>query len=281
MNQTKQPLLIFTDMDGTLLDHNNYSWDAANGALNELAEKQFPVICNTSKTFAEVAQLHQDIGLDCPFIVENGSAIYPPAPKCSNNQESVAHSKNLHQIGSSRQTILQKLSTLRQQGFKFSGFSDWNNEQIIQHTGLNLTQAKQSAQRYYSEPLIWQDTDEQKLKFIQHLQSSGLTALQGGRFLSVQGQCNKGLALNWYKNYYENQIKQKVITVALGDSENDIAMLEAADISIWIKSNKAFPQLQKTTQVYHSSKFGPAGWQETMAHILHLYNTNQLNIQAQ
>lgn len=278
MSQTQPRLLIFTDMDGTLLDHHNYSWDAASEVLNELKEYQFPVICNTSKTLTEVAQLHQDIGLDSPFIVENGSAIYPPAPKCGDKLKSVAQQKPLHQIGSSRQAILQQLNQLREQGFKFSGFNDWDYQQIIQHTGLNLAQAKQSAERQYSEPLIWQDTQAQKQKFIQQLESNGLTALQGGRFLSVQGQCNKGLALNWYKNNYQNKSQSKVITVALGDSDNDIAMLEAADISIWIKSNKAFPKLQKTKQVYHSSKMGPAGWQETMAHILHLYNTKQLSI---
>ena len=70
--------LVFTDMDGTLLDHHTYSFEAAKPALTALEKKDIPVIPTTSKTFAELQPLRESIGLDGPFIIENGAAIFIP-----------------------------------------------------------------------------------------------------------------------------------------------------------------------------------------------------------
>lgn len=268
MDMTSARLLVFTDMDGTLLDHDDYSWQAAAGALAKLTELEVPVICNTSKTFAEVKQLHEQIGLSSPFIVENGSAIYSADSKGANQAT--------HKLGANRLQILQDLAILRQQGHEFSGFNDWSNAEIIQHTGLSEQEAELSSQRQYSEPLLYSGSENDKAQFIQQLSNKNYLALQGGRFLSIQGQCDKGKALMLLKAEYQKLWQTPVITIALGDSQNDCAMLEAADVSVWIKSHKAFPQINKKQQVFYSNLVGPAGWNETMAHILLLHSNNQL-----
>ena len=51
--------LIFTDLDGSLLDHNTYSFDPAAELLLQLEQQQIPVIPVTSKTRAEVMALRQ------------------------------------------------------------------------------------------------------------------------------------------------------------------------------------------------------------------------------
>ena len=68
-------VLIFSDLDGTLLDHHTYSFAPALSMLQKLRSANIPVIPNTSKTFAELTELTQQIGLDGPFIVENGAAV--------------------------------------------------------------------------------------------------------------------------------------------------------------------------------------------------------------
>ncbi|WP_257294501.1 hypothetical protein [Endozoicomonas sp. YOMI1] len=54
MAATAPGILVFTDLDGSLLDHNHYGWAAARPALELLSEREIPVIFNTSKTFKEV-----------------------------------------------------------------------------------------------------------------------------------------------------------------------------------------------------------------------------------
>ena len=71
-------LLVFTDLDGTLLDHYTYSAKPALEALNVLKAHGIPVIFNTSKTAVECQAISASLGLCDPFVVENGSAIYYP-----------------------------------------------------------------------------------------------------------------------------------------------------------------------------------------------------------
>jgi len=69
--------LVFTDLDGTLLD-DGYQWEAARPALELLRAREIPVVLCTSKTRAEVLPLREDLGLRDPFIAENGGAAYIP-----------------------------------------------------------------------------------------------------------------------------------------------------------------------------------------------------------
>ena len=71
-------LIVFTDLDGTLLDHDTYSWQEAAPALEALRIKGVPLILCSSKTRAEMLVLWQELGLSHPFITENGGGIFAP-----------------------------------------------------------------------------------------------------------------------------------------------------------------------------------------------------------
>ena len=68
--------IIFTDLDGTLLNHHDYSFEEAREAIEYIKKSSIPLIIVTSKTFSEVRVLQEKLGITCPFIVENGSAVY-------------------------------------------------------------------------------------------------------------------------------------------------------------------------------------------------------------
>ena len=70
--------LIFSDLDGTLLSYNNYSFHEAIEALNYIKEYNIPCIIATSKTFKESVEILNTLGLREPFIVENGGSIFFP-----------------------------------------------------------------------------------------------------------------------------------------------------------------------------------------------------------
>ena len=57
----RPPLVVFSDLDGTLLDHDTYAWDAAKPALTRLALLGCPVILTSSKTAAEITVLQADM----------------------------------------------------------------------------------------------------------------------------------------------------------------------------------------------------------------------------
>ena len=70
--------LVFTDLDGTLLDHHTYSWKEALPALERCRKKSVPVVLVSSKTRAEMAVLHQELKLSAPFVSENGGGVFFP-----------------------------------------------------------------------------------------------------------------------------------------------------------------------------------------------------------
>lgn len=68
----EKQLVIFTDLDGTLLDKNSYSFAPARPALILLKKKDIPLIFCTSKTRAEIELYRRKIENSDPFISENG-----------------------------------------------------------------------------------------------------------------------------------------------------------------------------------------------------------------
>lgn len=70
--------VIFSDLDGTLLDSQAYSFQAAEPALLPLRKQGTPLVLCTSTTRAEVKVLRDRLHIRHPFTVENGGTIYIP-----------------------------------------------------------------------------------------------------------------------------------------------------------------------------------------------------------
>lgn len=265
--------LIFTDLDGTLLDHNTYSFQPAVDMLTKLKQSNIHVIPNTSKTFAELIFFRQQAKLDTPFIVENGAAVFIPMGfvKHQPPETEVFERFWVKSFSKSRPHWLTLLKTLPPDLQQcYVGFSAMNNEQLCNETGLNAPAALNANSRLYSEPLKWLGTELQKQTFKKQLTAAGANVLQGGRFLHISGNSDKGTAMLWLsKLLTNNQPNTTFTTVALGDSYNDNEMLEVADIAIQIKSHKHdFPALQRTDNVLQSSLFGPSGWTECLQQLI-------------
>ncbi|WP_144211601.1 HAD-IIB family hydrolase [Shewanella donghaensis] len=264
---TTRPL-IFTDMDGTLLDHFDYSFSSAIDVIEGLNEKKIPIIPNTSKTFAEMEKFQQTIGFNSPFISENGAVIYIPIGYFD-NQPIDTITQGYYWVKEFCQQRSHWLSLLTLEAIEFAGdyigFSSLSAEELCELTDLAPDKAALALVRHYSEPLLWTSDEPRKQAFIEHMKSLGANMLQGGRFLHVGGHTDKGLAMDWLAQVYANQYQTCVQTIALGDSGNDSAMLEAADIAIQIKSpTHTFPQIHTSSQPIQSSHYGPKGWAECL-----------------
>jgi len=265
-------LLIFTDLDGTLLDHDSYAWQPAATALSRLAELEIPLILNTSKTARELLALRQDLDNQHPYIVENGGAICIPGgyfPTGSTTSE--ADSVEIKYFGQRYDLVLQTLRTLRQQKrYPFAGFADFGIDGICKHTGLDRQAAEQASQRLGSEPLLWQGGEAQLQAFRRDLAEAGLQLVKGGRFLHVMGNCDKGRAMQWLTGRFrKGDPGRPLLTVALGDGNNDLPMLSCADIAVVIKPKHGPAlQLEQHDKVIYPEAPGPAGWQQALDQIL-------------
>lgn len=251
-------LLIFTDLDGTLLDHDSYSCAPAISALDTLRRLDYPVVLVSSKTRREIEVIHRELQLNAPFISENGAAVYWQA---NGQWQSQVFSGPRAQL----LTVLEELRRIY--AYRFHGFNDWTVAQLIELTGLSPAQAKRATTREYTEPLLWEDTPQCWRTFQRQLADRGLRAVSGGRFVTVMGQFDKCSAMRWLIKNYQQQ--GSWLTVALGDSPNDEAMLRAADIAV-VVGPAQFEQLvlEKPAAVIRTARPGPEGWAEAMQQIL-------------
>lgn len=268
--------IIFTDLDGSLLDHFDYSFEPARETLDWLNEEGVPIICCTSKTFAELIVLRRSLDNEHPFIVENGAAVYIPRdyfPKPVSRGEADYSRKERYHCYSFVQTRQHWQALISELKPDFPGmfttFRELDTMGIAEQTGLSHDEAARANRREYSEPVLWSGAEPDREDFVARLNASGASVLQGGRFMHVSGNCDKGKALRWLQSRYQQQSTQQVTSIAAGDSGNDIAMLEAADKSLIIRSPvHQPPRVNKSGNLWITDNPGPAGWAEGINRLL-------------
>jgi mannosyl-3-phosphoglycerate phosphatase len=265
------PLLVFTDLDGSLLDHDDYGFAAAQPALAQLRALRVPLIPVTSKTLAEMQVLGQQLGTRHPLIVENGCVICLPEGYFPLQENSACiEGYRLLRRAPDYTTLLAELQQLRHEhGFRFRGFHDMDAGEVARHTGLSHTTAQLARRRLCSEPLAWQDTAAALVNFRQALAERQLRLVKGGRFWHVLSRADKGGALQQLAALYRAHGLPAFTSLALGDSPNDCSMLQAADIAVLIRrKDGSVTDCDAGGRIIQTREPGPAGWNAAVLQVL-------------
>ena len=263
------PLLIFTDLDGTLLDHHSYSFKGAEEALQRLRQHSIPIILTSSKTRAELLILQNKLGLNEPFISENGGGIFIPSDYALPDIGVLEKWGDHHgkQFGRPYSYIRRVFESV-QSKYNIRGFGDMTVEEIMELSGLLKADALLARQRDFSEPFRFlAEPRLQELK--EEVADHGLTVTRGGRFYHIMaaGQ-DKGLAVAETTRLFQAGCPERIVTIGLGDAENDYLMLKVVDIRVLIPKpdgsyeNLDLPNLRKPP--YPGSK----GWGAAITAIL-------------
>jgi mannosyl-3-phosphoglycerate phosphatase family protein len=292
--------ILFTDIDGTLVDINTAEYGKeTNKLIKFIKEKNIPLILTSAKTRLEQNKIREDLGLSDPFIVENGGAIVIPKgyfpdnalrnigyllretqenendtrDNASDNARYVDHTTVvIIELGKSADYVRAKLSNIRKRyNISFRGVADISIEELSNFTSISKEQAR----------------SEDIARFIKYVQEDGMKVIHGGRFFDVTVGTDKGIAVGILKKLFKDKFHNNVTFFGIGDSTNDIPMLDLMDIPIlvqrqdssWINYSgikvknatsvgSSNSSLSSSNNVIKIKGIGPSGWENAIRKII-------------
>ncbi len=264
-------MIVFTDLDGCLLDANTYAFEAAAPALEALRTSRIPLILTSSKTRAEIEALRSQLNHSEPFIAENGGGLFIPKGFFPFPLEGSAlrGPYQVVEFGIPYARLRSALKEIEQAvGYEIRGFGDMPPEEVAARTGLSYAEAVLAKQRQYDEPFVIEGPPA-RIEGVQHeIEARGLRCTRGGRFYHLMGDSDKGAACRYLIQCYRRQ-HGELLTVAIGDSLNDLTMLAAVDRPFLVKQpDGSYEEEIRLPKLVRVSGAGPVGWSEAVLEML-------------
>lgn len=258
--------ILFTDLDGTLLDEQTYSFEAALPALTGIRALGIPLVPCTSKSFAETLPLLERLGMNGPLIIENGGAIYSRPGQISSGAtpfRTVGHWERMD-LGLPYSKLVEGLRTIRQQlHVSLIGFSDLTVEEVAESCGLTVTEARWAKAREFDEPFLFeQETPADFARVESMAQAQGMRVHRGGRFHHLTGEQDKGRAVRIILDVLSGG-GPRWVSAGIGDSPNDLPMLQAVDIPVIVQRPSGQWDgvlISRLPWAIKAPGIGPCGW---------------------
>lgn len=260
--------VIFTDLDGTLLDHHTYSYAPAIPALLRLKETETPLIMVSSKTRVEIEALRVELENHDPFIPENGGAIFIPAdydlavPKDAfeiDGYSVVLLGRRAAEIAGAFDRLAARL-TVR-------ALSRLSIKEVVELTGLTPAQARAAKNREFGEVFILDDPEVKESDLAEEVRALGLRLTRGGRFWHLLGENDKGRAVSILSSMFRRKYPG-IITAACGDAPNDAPMLAAVNRAFLIARPDRSHQALTLPNVVKVPLPGPSGFNQAVLSLL-------------
>jgi len=266
----KNQIIVFTDLDGTLADYHTYSYEAALPALDALKKNDIPLILCSSKTRAEIEKFRTRTNNTYPFISENGGAIFIPIDyfpyefpftRKDFKYLIIEFGSPHHKIRGTLQKIQSEYPDL------VRGFGDMSAQEVANLCEIPPDEGFLAKEREYDEPFLLKD--KKILDKIREIaKDDHLQIIQGGRFYHLIGENDKGKAVS-YLTDISRRAYDDVKTIGLGDSQNDLPMLQVVDYPVLVKKPDGSHEPNiKMDNLIHSPDKGPVGWNYSVLELL-------------
>jgi mannosyl-3-phosphoglycerate phosphatase len=273
--------LIFTALEGALLDPRTDSFADAEEALSILESRKIPFVLLTSRTREEVDPIRRKMGHNHPFVTENGGGIYFPDGYFSLRIPGSVRTARYLSIAQGRPyaEVCEALDDIAEEcAVGVAGFHHMSLREIADNTGMRPRAAELARAREFDEPFYFTSTDEKAIaRFVETARARGYDARRGPVFWHFSSNCDPARAVRTLAGLFREATHIKLHLVGIGGGDQDLPWLRAVDHPILL------PQSSKTQEKGpeplpkvpgHSKTIvmgeapGPAGWNRAILDII-------------
>jgi mannosyl-3-phosphoglycerate phosphatase len=260
MKETKAAmgLMFMTDLDGTLLGHEDFSFASIRDDILDLLRGGITLVPNSSKTRQEIDAFCDELGTSLPFICENGAALVNrqliAPPSTSDSDEAVGLAPECLMI-----MWDQHIGTSSRRHCHF--LADLPEAEQAWHLGLRGAALKLAMARDYSVPFVFTGSQTEFHELQQQAGDADLAIKRGGRVCNLSACHDKvGFTKSLRADY--RAARQELVIVGFGDGANDIGMLEGADIACVVPRPGSPPLTLASPPptVITAQRTAPEGW---------------------
>lgn len=252
-------ILIFTDLDGTLLDRETFKFESIKNFIKDLISKNVSIIPNSSKTNLEIINFNKDLDKKLPFIVENGAAIYGMNLINPSFPEKIVLSRDTDEILKIfNDGVPSKLAS------KCKFILKLKKEIQLKIFGLPEEKLSLALNREYSIPIKFEGDRNEKNDLLKILKKINLSLQEGGRVINLCDKVSKARAMIKVIKIFKKIENQKIVTIGVGDNYNDLEMLKNSDIPCLVFNDKFKLDKINIDNCIVSRKPAPDGWEEVV-----------------
>jgi mannosyl-3-phosphoglycerate phosphatase len=122
--------------------------------------------------------------------------------------------------------------------------------------------------REYDEPFLIYGDENVKERVKNEITRRGFKHTEGGIFHHIMGDNDKGKTVKILTNLFKQKFSH-LKTIAIGDSLNDLPMLQAADIPILAqKPDGQYDSRIRLDNLVFAEGVGPEGWNKAIVNFL-------------
>ena len=251
-------VVIFTDLDGSLLHRDTFKFDSIKDYIKSLINSGIIIIPNSSKTEKEIEKFNEELGIELPYISENGSAIYGLNLINQNFPNEIILSRKKEEL----LKIFNEMTPdkLINKCVQISKLSKKEQEKIFGQKDVKL---KDVLQRKYTLPFLFNGNNSEKNKLLKVLSYNSLSLQEGGRVLNLCDNINKIKSMNRVIKILK-KTEDKIKTIAVGDNYNDLEMLKNSDIPCLVFNDQFKMDRINIDNIIFSNKPSPEGWADVI-----------------
>ena len=254
----KLSILIFTDLDGSLLHRETFEFAEIKEYIKNLISNKVYVIPNSSKTHKEILNFNKKLGIDLPYISENGSSI--------NGLNLIKSDLPKELVLSREKDELQKIfdnEIPENLKIKCKWLYKMDKDSQTKILGLSGDSLNRAMDRKYSIPFIFIGSKSEKIELIKKLKNKRLSFQEGGRLINLCDKISKSRSMKIFVKFFKKDY-ENIKTIAVGDNFNDLEMLKNADIPCLVFNENFKLDQININNLLISNKPAPHGWADVV-----------------